>query len=224
LEWETVSETNIQYFVVLRSDQKDGDYKQIGGFIFAQGSITNGMIYQYVDTEVSLNKTYYYNLEAVDDDYQIQTYGPVWVTVLSATYTKTVTPSNTLTVTGTITPNTATMTKTITPSPTLNQTITATSPFSFITNTATPTATFTSRFSPTRTQTPITETPEFTRTYEIITFYTPTRISSITAEPMEKKTVTPFQTGAIGFGATIVVGAIFLVVFVLIQKNRNKIL
>ena len=220
LEWETSSESDMQYFVVLRSNQENGEYTQKGDFIYTQGSSESGLLYQYVDTNVIINKTYYYKLEAVDNDYKTQSFGPVSITVLSKTYTNTVTPSKTLTVTGTITPNTPTVTKTITPSPTVNLTNTPTSPFSFITNTATPSATYTSRFSPTLTQTPISETPEFTRTYEIISFHTPTPISSITAEPIEKGTFTPFQTGAIGFGATIVVGAIFLVVFGLIQKKR----
>jgi len=227
LEWETGSEIDMLYFVILRSDQENGNYNQISDFIITEGSSTSGLIYQYIDTNVLLNRTYYYKLEAVDSDYQSQLFGPVSITVRLATFTNTVTPSRTMTVTGTITPNTQTMTNTITPSPTKYLTSTktlrptSTSPFSFVTNTRTPSPSFTSRFSPIPTRTPITLTPEFTRTYEIISIHTHTPSSTITITPIEAKNAISFRSGVIGFGATIVVGAILLLVLVLIQKNRK---
>jgi hypothetical protein len=231
LEWETASETNMQYFVILRSDQYDGNYTQISDFIFTQGSAESGLTYQFTDSNVIQNKTYYYKLEAVDFDYRTQSFGPISITVLSATYTNTVTPSKTMTVTGTITPNTPTMTGTITPSPTLNLTATdtptrtPTSPFSFITNTATPTATYTRRFSPTPQQLTSTNTPEFTRTFEIVEYLSqtpnePTKFT-LTPTPTPKIFTRSFKFGAIGFGLTIVLGALVLFGLTILQKQRH---
>jgi len=225
LEWETASETDMLYFVILRSDQENGDYKQVSDFIITQGSSVSGLIYQYIDSNVSLNQTYYYKLEAVDNNYQSQFFGPVSITVRLATFTNTVTPSKTITVTGTITPNTATMTSTVTPTQTLNQTgtetltQTPTSPFSFVTNTNTPSPTFTSRFSQTPTRTPITLTPEFTRTFEIFVFHSPT--PSVTVSTPVIAPATPIRSGVIGFAITLLVGAVCLIVLIVLQRKQR---
>lgn len=228
LEWETASETDMQYFIVLRSNQENGNYTQVSGFIYTQGSSMSGLIYQYIDSDVLLNQTYFYKLEAVDYDYQSQFFGPVSITVRLATFTNTVTPSKTFTVTGTITPNTPTMTGTVTATRTINQTSTETptrsptSPFSFVTNTRTPTPTFTSRFSQTPTQTPITLTPEFTRTYEIIAVHSNTPGVSVTPTPTPpiKSLPTPIRSGIIGFGVAILLGSIVLLVFIILQRKQ----
>lgn len=227
LKWETASETNMQYFVILRSNQENGEYTQISDFIYTQGSTERGLLYQYVDTDVIINRTYYYKLEAVEYDYKTQSFGPVSITVLSKTYTNTVTPSITLTVTGTLTPNTPTMTKTITPSPTINRTNTPTSPFSFITNTATPTATFTSRFSPTPSQPTMSDTPEFTRTFEIVKYLSDTPLMTATfpytPTPVYEISSKPIRLGVIGFGVTILVGVIVLLILYIRQKHKRSL-
>lgn len=228
LEWETASEIDMLYFVLLRSDQENGNYSQIGDFIYTQGSSVSGLIYQYVDSDVTLNKTYYYKLEAVDENYQSQFYGPLSITVRIATFTNTVTPSKTMTVTGTLTPNTPTMTSTITPTRTLNQTRTETptrsptSPFSFVTNTNTPSPTVTRRPSRTPTVPPITPTYEFTRTFEIVTFHSSTPSVTITTTPPAKAPATPIRRGVVGFIITFSIGTLILcVLFILQRKHRT---
>jgi len=232
LEWETTSETDMLYFVILRSLQENGNYVQISDFINTQGSSESGLTYQYIDSDVTINQSYFYKLEAVDNKYQSQLFGPLSITVLSVTHTNTSTPSNTMTVTGTITPNTPTMTGAITASPTINltstetPTTTPTSPFSFITNTATPTATYTKRFSPTPQKPTITNTPEFTRTFEIVEYRSrtpqiPTKFT-LTPMPTHKIFSRSIRSGVIGFGITIVLGALVLFGLTILQKHRRS--
>ncbi len=226
LEWETEKEPDIGYFVVLRSDQENGSYSLVSELIYSQGSSQSGYIYKFVDSNVNINKTYFYKLEVVDDDYKSQSFGPISITVLSATYTKTATPTMTNTITGTITPYTST------PSPTLNQTRTATltstptSPFSFVTNTATPSMTYTARFTQNPTRTPITKTPEPTRTFEIVKYQTdtPYRVITITPATSETKEIIPssVKIGALGFGVTVLVGAIVLFSLFVYQKQKKS--
>lgn len=226
LEWETEKEPDILYFVILRSDQEDGNFTLVSDLIYAQGSPESGLLYQFIDSNVKINQTYFYKLEAVNNNYQSQFFGPLSITVLSATYTKTSTPSKTLTVTGTITPNT------LTPTPTLNQTrtetptVTPTSPFSFVTNTPTPTFTFTSRFTQKPTRTPLTKTPEPSKTYEIIKYHTNTPYKFVSKTPTPSPTLQitskPIRSGAIGFGVAVLIGTIVLISLVLLQKQKNS--
>ena len=221
LEWETSSEIDMLYFVILRSDTADGPYQQVGDFIITQGTPVSGLIYRYTDTDVNLNQTYYYRLEAVDNNYQSQFYGPIAITVLSATYTKTVTPSKTMTVTGTITPNTSTPTPTLNQTKTETLTLTPTSPFSFVTNTFTPTASFTSRFTPTMTRTPKTNTPEFTRTFEIIAHHTPTPRIEITPSLQPTIVASSIRSGVVGFGISIFIGVTILLVLIILKRTQR---
>ena len=67
LEWETASEIDNAGFNIYRSDSKDGDYEQINdSLIVAEGSATEGSVYEFVDEDVEKRRRYWYLLEDVD--------------------------------------------------------------------------------------------------------------------------------------------------------------
>jgi len=222
LEWETATEADMLGFYIVRSEQPNGNYTRVSPFIFTQGTPISGLIYQYIDLNLLNGQTYYYKLEAVDNSYNSEFFGPVSAIPLQATPTKT----QTMTQTSSTQSLTQTSTPTIPSTPTIDlthsktPTRTSTSPFSFVTNTATMTSTATPRISPTYTGTDtpdLTLTPVITRTLKIISYnvFTPT----VTLEPDE---VSPFRQGLIGFVITIGIGFLLITTLIIIQRNRSS--
>lgn len=225
LKWETASEVDMLGFYVRRSTQQNSGYIRISDFIFTEGSAVSGLVYEYIDTNLTNGQPYYYELEAVDNDYESEFFGPVLVTVGTPATPNTTSQTNTITSTSQGTAITQTITFTNTLSPTINLSITATSsrtatsPFSFITNTPTPSSTPTSRVSATLPTMTETETPEFTRTFEIkgIPSITPSMTATIEVESQ-----TPFRSGLIGFVISFVLGSILLLAFIIIQRKKQS--
>lgn len=223
LEWETATEADMLGFYVTRNDQPNGNYTRVNNeMIFTQGTPVSGLIYQYIDLNLTNGQTYYYKLEAVDNSYNSEFFGSVIAIPLqtSATQTHTLTQtSSTQSLTLTITP-TPSVTHTIDLTQSLTPTQTATSPFSFFTNTPTLTSTATPPISPTLTGTDTPDlilTPEITQTLEIISYnvFTPT----VTPEP---EVESPFRTGLVGFAITIGIGFLLIIALILIQRNRTS--
>jgi hypothetical protein len=222
LEWETATEADMLGFYITRNNQSKGNYTRISPFIFTQGTTVSGLVYQYIDGNVINGQTYYYKLEAVDNTYNSEFFGPVSVIPLqtTSTHTQTITQtSSTQSLTRTSTP-TITLTPTIDLTHSKTPTRTSTSPFSFVTNTATMTSTATPRISPTYTGTAtpdLTITPVITRTLKIISYnvFTPT----VTPEPEE---VSPFRQGLVGFVITIGIGFLLIMTVIIIQRNRTS--
>lgn len=222
LEWETATEADMLGFFINRSEQPDGNYIQVSDLFFSQGSVISGLKYQYIDSNLTNGKTYYYKLEAIDYSYNSEFFGPV--VAIPTQYTPTLTPTidqtnSTQSLTSTSTP-TITLTPTIDLTHSKTPTRTSTSPFSFVTNTPTMTSTATPRISPTftGTDTPdLTLTPEITRTLKIISYnvFTPT----VTLAPEE---VSPFRQGLIGFVITIGIGFLLIIAVIIIQRNRTS--
>jgi len=222
LEWETASEADMLGFYITRNNQPNGNYTRISPFIFTQGTTVSGLVYQYIDGNVINGQTYYYKLEAVDNTYNSEFFGPVSAIPLqtTSTHTQTITQTSSLqSLTRTSTP-TITLTSTIDLTHSKTPTRTSTSPFSFVTNTPTMTFTTTPRISSTYTPTDtpdFTFTPEITRTLKIISYnvFTPT----VTPEPEE---VSPFRQGLVGFVVTIGIGFLLIMTVIIIQRNRTS--
>ncbi len=224
LEWETATEADMLGFYVTRNDQLNGNYTRVSPFIFTQGTAVSGLIYQYIDLNLTNGKTYYYKLEAVDNNYNSEFFGPVTAIPLEVTPTKT----QTLTQTSSTQSGSKTSTATITSTPTIDltqsktPTRTSTSPFSFVTNTPTTTPTATPRISPTLTGTytpDLTLTPVVTRTLKIISYNVFTSTVTVTPEPHE---VSPFRQGLVGFVITIGIGFILIITLIIIQRKRTS--
>ncbi len=114
VEWETASETNNLGFRLWRSQELDGGYVDISGFIASldEGA---GASYIYTDNDAAPGITYYYKLQDIPDDGSLGSFtDPISATIpQTATATPTPTPTRTVTPTPTRTP-----TPTITPTPT----------------------------------------------------------------------------------------------------------
>ncbi len=168
IQWSTASEVNLSGFYVLRGLAAAGPFERITGLIVHTGSSASGANYEYIDTGLISNTTYYYRLEIVNNSL-----GSNFSNVISATIgqptptpTLTFTPTHTLTLTGTITPTGPT------PTPTGSLT-------------RTPTRTITLTRFPTRTRTPI-------RYATYYVFRSPTPAPTRTAFPT--RTITPTAT------------------------------
>ncbi|RXT04527.1 CFI-box-CTERM domain-containing protein [Ammoniphilus sp. CFH 90114] len=59
LNWEQTSDTDFQYYQVLRSDRRDGSY-------YSRGEIYNAEVTTFTDKSVNLDQIYYYKLRFVD--------------------------------------------------------------------------------------------------------------------------------------------------------------
>lgn len=147
VQWTTSSEVNTSGFYVLRSTVETGGFERVNGFIARKGTSTSGFNYEYIDTGLTNNTTYYYRLEIISSSLESSFSQVVSVKIGQPTHTATVTSTktNTATLTVTVTPTgpTATLTATVTPTgstPTLTRTNTRTSTVTRI---------------PTRTRTPI---------------------------------------------------------------------
>jgi hypothetical protein len=222
LEWETATEADMLGFYITRNSQPNGNYARVSPFIFTQGSPVSGLVYQYIDLNVINGQTYYYKLEAVDNSYNSEFFGPVSAIPLQTTPTHT----QTITQTNSTQSLTRTSSPTITTTPTINlthsktPTQTSTSPFSFVTNTPTMTSTATPRISPTYTaiNTPdFTFTPEITRTLKIISY----NVVTPTDTPVPEE-VSPFRQGLVGFVITIGIGFLIIMTVIIIQRNRTS--
>jgi hypothetical protein len=67
LFWETSAEIDNVGFNVYRSEQKNGEYTLLNDdMIIAEGSPTEGMLYEFIDDTVQNRKIYYYKLEDFD--------------------------------------------------------------------------------------------------------------------------------------------------------------
>jgi hypothetical protein len=69
IEWITATEFNTAGFNILRSDEMEGTFVQINEHLIpAQGNVTSGTQYVFVDDQVEGGRTYYYILEDVEYD------------------------------------------------------------------------------------------------------------------------------------------------------------
>jgi len=200
LRWETATEIDSAGFFIRRSTQEAGEYARVSPFIPAQGDSLIGAVYTYADENVERGITYYYMLEAVDNDQSTELHGPVSATVGPAV---TETPTATPTPLPTVTP---TPTATSRPTRTATPTVTSTPPPS-----VTPTATGTPAATSTPTRTPtVTRTP--TRTSTSTVTRTPTRSATPgpgatatrrpTSTPRPTRTPRPTATRTVGPSAT----------------------
>jgi len=94
LTWETASEINVMGFYVQRSLQEDIGFQRISGFIPAEGDLI-GAFYDYTDTDVTYNQTYYYRLEALGANGDTEIFGSISAILQSPTPTNTPTPAPT---------------------------------------------------------------------------------------------------------------------------------
>jgi hypothetical protein len=152
LNWTTVSEPDVQGYVVLRSLAAGGPFEAITDVIARRGSAVVGSTYTYSDTGLTNGTTYYYRLklERTDGGHTFSDVVSVAANIATVTPTPTVTRTPTITIT-------FTPTRTFTPRPTLT-------PFRFPT-TAVPAATRVPSRTPTRFASPtsIRTTPQTTR-------------------------------------------------------------
>ena len=78
LNWETASEVNNMGFDVYRSENETGTYQKTNQEIIqGLGTGTTSHYYEYEDTEVEENSTYYYKLYSRDFDGTIHDYGRI---------------------------------------------------------------------------------------------------------------------------------------------------
>jgi len=81
LSWTTASEIDNAGFNLYRAEAEDGEYVKINdSLIPAEGSVTQGAEYQFVDENVKNRKTYYYKLEDIDINGTTTMHGPVSAT------------------------------------------------------------------------------------------------------------------------------------------------
>lgn len=78
INWSTASETDNAGFNIYRSSSENGDYMKINDeLIPAEGSPTEGALYEFTDTTVQNRKKYWYKLEDVDMNGTVTVHGPV---------------------------------------------------------------------------------------------------------------------------------------------------
>ena len=81
LNWTTASEKDNAGFNIYRSETENGEYVKINAALIpAQGSVTEGASYKFVDWSVERGKTYYYKLEDVDMSGIATLHGPASAT------------------------------------------------------------------------------------------------------------------------------------------------
>jgi hypothetical protein len=81
LRWQTASEIDNEGFNVWRSESADGTYTQLNASLIpALGNADDGANYEYVDSVVVQDTTYYYKLEDVDTKGASSLHGPVSAT------------------------------------------------------------------------------------------------------------------------------------------------
>lgn len=181
LRWETATEINSAGFFIRRSTHEEGEYARISPFIASQGDSLIGAPYSYVDADVQNGITYFYKLEAMESDQDVEFFGPVW-----ATPGGTPTPTETATAVPTSTP-------TLTHTPGLIPTSTPTpTDTSVPTHTPSPILTALPTDTPTSVPTPIpTDTPE---PMLIPTAAAPTDTATPLPAPIATRTPSPIHT------------------------------
>jgi hypothetical protein len=81
LVWSTASETDNAGFNLYRSESENETFTKINiSLIPAQGSSTQGALYEFIDNSVQNRKTYYYKLEDIDLNGTSTMHGPVSAT------------------------------------------------------------------------------------------------------------------------------------------------
>ena len=74
VRWITESELNNAGFNILRSDTRDGDFTQVNKQLIAgQGTTSERTVYEWKDTSAKPNVVYYYQIEDVSFDGQVNT-------------------------------------------------------------------------------------------------------------------------------------------------------
>lgn len=80
VEWTTASELDTVGFNVFRSEQPQGEYRQVNlELIPASPDPLTGGSYQYEDRNVQPGRTYYYQLEDVEQNGATTRHGPIEV-------------------------------------------------------------------------------------------------------------------------------------------------
>lgn len=81
VSWSTDTEINNAGFNIYRAESGNGEYQKINdALIPAQGSVTQGASYEFIDKDVKLWQTYYYKLEDIDLNGVTTKHGPVSAT------------------------------------------------------------------------------------------------------------------------------------------------
>ena len=74
VRWITESETNNAGFNILRSETRDGEFTKLNTKLIAgQGTISERTVYEFADTSAKPNVVYYYQIQDVSLDGQVQT-------------------------------------------------------------------------------------------------------------------------------------------------------
>ena len=74
VRWITESELNNAGFNILRSDARDGEFTQLNTKLIAgQGTTSERNVYVFPDTSAKPNVVYYYQIQDVSLDGQVQT-------------------------------------------------------------------------------------------------------------------------------------------------------
>jgi hypothetical protein len=82
LEWTTASEIDNAGFNIYRAESEDWEYVKINAALIpAEGSPTQGAVYQFIDDDVKNRTTYYYKLEELNLSGMSTMHGPVSATV-----------------------------------------------------------------------------------------------------------------------------------------------
>lgn len=83
IQWTTQSEINNSGFFVLRSEHEKDGYQKISPLVPGSGTSGTKNSYSYKDERVKQGKTLYYQLQQVDMDGRIESFGPLKVIVQS---------------------------------------------------------------------------------------------------------------------------------------------
>jgi hypothetical protein len=216
IAWETATEIDNAGFFVTRNTAPHPPYEDISGFVPAKGSGVIGAEYEFLDEDVAKEVTYYYVLEMIDTNQNVEYTSPISATISDQptnTPTATATPTNTPTRTNTpVKSYTPTATRTRTPYP-ANTDTPAPPTFTPTPFTDTPTVTPTPTITPSPT---LFDPPEIVLT--LPTTETPIPVIIITATFQPTPTATPEPESFFGrlveSGALLTTGAICLVVLV----------
>ena len=79
IQWSTASEVDSAGFFIFRGENPDGPFEvQINReLIPASGQVVSGSDYQITDKDVIPEKTYYYQLQEVQLNGEVETFGPI---------------------------------------------------------------------------------------------------------------------------------------------------
>jgi hypothetical protein len=83
IQWTTQSELNNSGFYILRSENDEANFQKISHLIEGAGSSSEKHNYSFRDERVDPNRTYFYQLQQVDMDGTIESFGPVKVVIQS---------------------------------------------------------------------------------------------------------------------------------------------